>query len=147
MNFKKKKNATTVNYGKDTVDVVIFGDEDHTTVRFEYVPKKNRSVLMELVVRGKVNLYAITIFNASSTFTGSSSFPSPMTYSDDTLFYLIREEQKATIIARSNGFKSFITAAKEYFSDCSEIVKYLEGELYEFNNLIELVEDYNFMCK
>lgn len=147
--YKKKKKSTTKKYGSDTVDQVIFGDEDFTTVHYKYVPiKKKKSVLMERVVRGKANLYTRTVLKSNSTFTGDPNFPSTATYYDDTQFYLIRDnEQKATLIAGPNSFGSFIFLAKKYFSDCSKIIYYLESELYEFNNIIELVDDYNLLCE
>tara|TARA_B110000093_G_C12776938_1_gene328886 strand:- start:91 stop:711 length:621 start_codon:yes stop_codon:yes gene_type:complete len=147
--YRKKKKGKTEKYGSDNVDEVIFGDEEFTTLHYKYVPiKKKKSVLMELAVRGKANLYTRTVLKRNSIFTGNPNFPSTTTYYDDTQYYIIRnEEQKATLIAGPNSFGGFISKAKKYFSDCSKIVDYLENELYELNNIEELVDDYNLLCE
>ena len=131
------------------MDEVIFGDEEFTTLHYKYGPiKKEKSVLMEIVVRGKANLYARTVLKSSSTVTGNSNVPSTTAYYDDTQFYVIRSnEDIATLIAGPNSFGSFISKSKKYFSDCSKIVDYLDSELYELKNIIELVDDYNFLCE
>jgi len=147
--YRKKKKEKTEKYGSDTVDEVIFGDEEFATVHYKYVPiKKGKSVLMELVVHGKANLYTRTVSQSNSTFSSNPNFPSTTTYYDDTQYYIIRsEEQVATLIAGPNSFGGFISKAKNYFSDCSKIVGYLESELYELNNILELVDDYNLLCE
>lgn len=146
---RKKKREKTEKYGSDTVDEVIFGDEEFATVHYKYVPiKKEKSVLMEIVVRGKANLYTRTVLKSNSTFIGDPNFPSTTTYYHDTQYYTIRkEEQKATLIAGPNSFGGFLSKAKNYFSDCSKIVDYLDSELYDLNNIEELVDDYNLLCE
>ena len=128
--YKKNRKSPKKKYGSDTLDEVIFGDEEFTTVHYKFIPiKKNKSVIMELIVRGNVSLYK------------ANSFENPK-------FYLIRHnEQVARLFIDSNNSRTFISRAKKYFSDCKNIVYYLESELYSFDNLIELVEDYNLLCE
>jgi hypothetical protein len=154
--YKKNKIGTTKKYGSESVDEVIFGDAYFATVHYKYVPiKKNKSVLMELAVRGKANLYKRTVLNSYSTPHVNQNSPlknyydpSTTTYYDDTQFFTIRDkEQKATLIVNPNSFSNFILNAKKYFSDCSEIVLYLDNDLYALENIIELVEDYNLLCE
>jgi hypothetical protein len=146
--YKKNKKSPKKKYGSDSIEEVIFGDEDFTTVHYKYVPiKKKKSVLMELVVRGRVNLYTRSVLKSHNMFTGNSNFPSTTTYYEDSQFYFKRNnEQTAKLIAGPNSFGRFISKAKDYFSDCSKIVDYLENRLYDLNNLIELVDDYNLLC-
>ena len=149
--YKKSKKEKTTKYGSETVDEVVFGDEYFATLHYKYVPiKKTKSVLMKLVVRGKANLYTRTVLKSNNTFNANldPNFPSVTTYYDDTQFFIIRiGEQKATLIADPNSFWNFILKTKKYFSDCNEIVHYLENDLYELDNIIELVEDYNLLCE
>jgi hypothetical protein len=66
---------------------------------------------------------------------------------DDTQYYVKRKNEKsAKLIAGPNNFKSFITKAKTYFSDCEKIVYYLDNDLYNIDNITELVDDYNLLC-
>jgi len=147
--YKKKRKSKTEKYGHETVDEVIFGDEDFTTVHYKYVPiKAKKHVLLELIANGKANLYSRTVLKFQNTFVGDPNLQSSGYYYDDTQFYLIRAgEQKATLIAGPNSFGGFISKTKKYFSDCSKIVDYLESELYELKDIVELVDDYNLLCE
>jgi len=152
--YKKKRKSKTERYGYQTVEEVIFGDEEFTTVHYKYVPiKAKKYVLLELIVNGKANLYSRTVLKFDNNFTGNPKMDNdpmknPGYYYDDTQFFLLREdEKKATLIAGPNSFGNFITKAQKYFSDCSKIVDYLESELYELNDIIELVDDYNLLCE
>ena len=100
----------------------------------KYVPiKKNKSVLMVLIVNGKVNLYSRTVLQSYSTFTGNPNMPSTATYYQSAQFYLIRDnEQKAKLINGSSSLVGFISKTKSYFSDCEKIVSYLDNQLYKF---------------
>ena len=146
--YKKKRKSGTVAYGHDTVEEVIFGDEDFTTVHYKYVPiKKKKFVLMELITSGKVSLYSRTVLRSQTSFLGDPDFEST-TFYDDTDYYLIRNtEEKAKYISGVPNNKMFIYVAKRYFSDCSKIVNYLENELYRLNDIIELVDHYNLLCE
>ena len=146
--YKKNSKSNTEKYGSDALDKVIFGDEQFATVEYQYVPiKKNKSVLMVLLVSGNVNLYSRTVSHYNNTFIGDQDFPTS-TIDYNSQYYLIREtEQVATMIEGQNSFGSFINKAKKYFSDCEKIIYYLDNELYHSNNLLELVEDYNLLCE
>lgn len=154
LKYKKKRKSKTVKYGYKTVEEVIFGDEEFTTVHYKYVPiKTKKQVLMQTIVNGKASLYSRTVLKFEDTSFSPSyvdipNVNTPGFYYDDTQLYLIRaDEEKATLIVDSNNLRSFISKAKKYFSDCSNIVDYLESELYELNDLVELVDDYNLLCE
>ena len=122
--FKKNKKSEIVRYGSDTLEEVVFGDEQFATEHYKYVPiRKNKLVLMERVISGKVELYKV--YNK---------------------YYLFRkgEEKVLQIVDSFNIF--YASRAKKYFSDCDKIVYYLENELYTLDNLYELVDDYNLLC-
>ena len=147
--YKKSRKSNIINYGADALDTVIFGDEQFAIVQYQYVSiKKNKSVLMELVTSGIVNLYTRTVSQYSNTFMGNQNFPTSTTIDYNAQYYLKRKEENvATLIAGPNSFASFNYKAKKYFSDCEKIIGYLENELYDLNNLTELVDDYNLLCE
>lgn len=149
LNIKKNSKSTTEKYGSDTVDKVIFGDEQFATAEYQYVPiNTNKSVLMELVISGSVNLYTRTVSQYNNTFIGNQNFPTSTTIDYNSQYYLKRkEEEVAELLAGQKSLGSFVYKAKKYFSDCSEIVCYLDNGLYHENNLIQLVEDYNLLCE
>jgi hypothetical protein len=152
--YKKKRKSKIKKYGYETVEEVIFGDEEFTTVHYKYVPiKAKKHVLLQLVVDGKASLYSRTVLKFENTsfepsYIDNPGINMPGYYYDDTQLYVIRpDEQKATLIVDPNNLRSFISKSKKYFSDCSKIVDYLESELYELNDIVELVDDYNLLCE
>ena len=147
--YKKSRKYKTEKYGKNAVDEVVFGDENFATLHYKYVPiNKQKSVLMQLVVRGKATLYSRIVSKSEIKTPSLPDFPNQIVYYDDTQFYIIRNnEEKATLIVDPSSYGGFISIAITYFSDCSTIVHYLENELYELNDIIELVDDYNLLCE
>ena len=147
--YKKKRKSRVEKYGQETVDKVIFGDEQFATVEYQYVPiSKNKSVLMELMVSGKVNLYTRTVSRYSYNFMENESLPTSSTIDYNSEYYLKREKEiKATLISGPKIFSSFNQSVKQYFSDCQEISDYIESDLYDLNNLFQLVDDYNLLCQ
>ncbi|MFL1012743.1 hypothetical protein [Flavisericum labens] len=147
--YKKKKKSKTQKYGHETVEEVIFGDEEFTTLHYKYIPiKPKKYVLLEQIINGKTSLFSRTVMKFQRTIVGYPNNQSNGYYYDDTQYYLIRKgEGSAKLIAGPNSFGTFISKAKKYFSDCEKILYYLENELYDLNNLIELVEDYNLLCE
>ena len=155
--YKKNRKSSIEKFGSETLDKVIFGDEQFATIEYQYVPiKKNKNVLMELIINGKVNLYYRVVSQYSTTNSGDQNFQSiptatiPTTTSIDynNQYFLLRENEKtATLIIDPNSFQSFNYKAKKYFSDCKDIVSFIESKLYQPKYLLELVEDYNLLCE
>ena len=68
---------------------------------------------MELLFRGKVNLYTRTVLKTSSSFAVVPITPSTITYYDDFQYYLKRDnEESATLIACPNRIGSCISKAR-----------------------------------
>lgn len=160
--YRKNKKSPTVKYGSETLDKVIFGDEQFATTVYQYVPiSKNRYVLMELLVSGKANLYTRMVslnneslpngnpFQSISFETNFSTLHGPINYIEHNYqFFVIRDgEDQATCIIDPNTLKDFTYRTYRYFSDCKDIVSFLESEIYESKDVIELVEDYNLICE
>jgi hypothetical protein len=147
--YKKKRKSKTQKFRHETVEEVIFGDVEFTTLHYKYVPiKPNKHVLLEQIINGKASLYSRTVLKFQRIFIGDPNIQSNGYYYDDTQYYLIRKDElSAKLIAGPNSFSSFISKAKKYFADCEKIADYLEHELYDLNNLIELVDDYNLLCE
>jgi hypothetical protein len=150
--YRRKRKAKTVKYGHETVEEVIFGDEDFTTVHFKYVPiTAKRHVLMEEILEGKVSLFSRTVQNfedPDAIIDTNPDIDETGYYYDSSQYFVIRaNEKKATLIAGPNMANTFLRRAKDYFYDCEKIVGYLEDELYTQNDLFDLIEDYNLFCE
>ncbi|WP_411766044.1 hypothetical protein [Winogradskyella sp. A3E31] len=146
--FRKKRKSTTEKFGNESVEEVVFGDEEFTTAHFKYVPiKKNKYVLMELIIEGKVNLFKRTVLKSTSTPSTNPVIPQNVTYYDDTQFFLFRNDgEKAKLIAGPNSIGLFSAKAQKYFDDCPKILEYIEAGLYNIEDLVQLVKDYNLLC-
>jgi hypothetical protein len=158
--FRKKRKSLTQKLGHKTVVEVVFGDEQFTLLRYKYVPiKPKKYALLEVISEGPVSLYS----RDSGTYRPTSGHPAmlgpegslaPIIQpslsihdADDTQYFVKRKNEKvAKLIAKTNNLKSFIAKAKDYFSDCKKIVYYLDNDLYNIDNITELVEDYNLLC-
>lgn len=152
--YKKSRKSKTEKYGYETLEEVIFGDEKFATVHYTYVPiTAKKYVLLQLVTSGKANLYSRTVLKFENNFNDDfnieiTAIKKDGYYYDNEQFFLLRKgEKKATLIGDPNSLLSFIPKAQQYFSDCSKIVDYLGSELYEVNDIIELVDDYNLLCE
>lgn len=147
--YKKNRKAKTRKLGHETVEEIIFGVEQFATVHYKYVPiKKNKYVLMELMVSGKASLYLRNVSNYHIASVPDSNAIQTGYYYDSTQYFFIRDnELMAKLVAGPNSYRGFIILAKKYFSDCEKIVDYLEHELYDLSNIDELVEDYNLICE
>lgn len=89
-----------------------------------------------------------TYNNNFSTINNLPTQRNYITEIDKEYFVLRENEYAATALISLNTFsKPFIEAAKKYFSDCKDILKYLEHDLYDEQNVIELIEDYNLLCE
>lgn len=145
--YKKNKKAPNEKLGKETVEEVIFDVEGIATSHYKYVPiNYNKYALLEQVVNGKVSLYSRIVSKNEKSINFDPNIKSSGNYY--TQFYFLRKnENKAILINYTNSYKVFVINAIKYFSDCSLIVDYLDNGLYDLNNLIELVEDYNLLCE
>ena len=146
--YRKNKKSKTLKHGHETVQEIIFGDERFETVHYKYVPiKKNKFVLMELMVSGKASLYSRTVLRFQDTGFGTGNLEGSGYYYDDTQYYLIRKnESVAKLVSSPDIFGSFNLSIKKYFTDCEILLDYINDELYSYDNLIELVNDYNLLC-
>jgi hypothetical protein len=152
--YKKYRKSKTKKYGYETVEEVIFGDEEFATLHYKYIPiSAKRHVLMAQLVNRKVSLYSrnVSKFHSTTPITAGDFNTIPTGhYYDDSQFYLIRKNEKtAKLMAGGPVFflQSFIRRAKIYFSDCKEVISYLEEDLYDISNITELVEEYNLLCQ
>lgn len=153
--YRKNRKSKVEKLGHETVEEVVFGDEDFTTVHFKYVPvSKNRFILMEEIINGKVSLYARTLLKTKTEFRWErheewlGTEDDRTIYYDDVDYYLMRPlEDTATKITNELTNSMFRRIMKKYFEDCEKIVGYLEDELYDGNELLQLVEDYNLLCE
>ncbi len=45
------------------------------------------------------------------------------------------------------NLRTFKNYAKKYFSDCPDVLSYIDNELYEDYDISQIVDDYNLLCE
>lgn len=156
--FKTKIEEERVIFDKSQIDKIYFETYDPDYGYYEYVPIKKRKLrLFKKLINGKAKLYTRTVYKVIDTtnnyspnlpgITVSVNFKKPE-FKEDDEYYIIRDgEPQLTPLISQKSLRKFKTKAIKYFSDCKEIVAYLNNDLYEEIDIIELVNDYNLICE
>ena len=111
--------------------------------------------LFKLIRRGKVNLYLRTVAITSNAVSSNHLEMSQVT--DAKEYYIMRKNEPfaTRVLQQSDGLsiakkvnqRSFENYLKKYFSDCPDVVSYIDANLYENFNIGLVVEDYNLLCE
>lgn len=124
--FRKTKKSPKIKYDETELEEVVFGDEQFAVERYRFVSVTDKkSLIMQIIMEGKVNLYKAK-----------------------SIYYVKKDKEKTATIISKKGVSDYISLinAKAYFSDCEKIIYYLENDLYRYDNIEELVDDYNLLC-
>ncbi|MBR9847708.1 MAG: hypothetical protein GYB35_17165 [Algicola sp.] len=160
LEYKKDKKGKKKNFDKTEIDKVFFITSYNPNIGYyEYVPiSNNGAFLFKLIRNGKAKLYVRTIKKSISNGTH---------YVNDTWqnqnknvkikeYYIIRENETiATKIIRPDNLdfpeegilKKYKESLLKYFSDCEEVVSFIDDDLYEDYDIGQIVEDYNLICE
>ncbi|MEJ6793305.1 MAG: hypothetical protein QNK89_11400 [Lacinutrix sp.] len=61
---------------------------------------------------------------------------------------LLKGEKIATLINNNIGdLRTFNNQVLKYFSDCKSVASYIEGELYQDYDIVQITDDYNTLCE
>jgi len=143
--FKVAPEDKADKWNYEIVKGVIFHDLN-TSKEFEYVKlnRKQMPVLLELIYRGKVNLYqhSYTYFTSSSfSFNNFNGLGDRRQHKGATLYVKRDHETIATNLA--GRFKK---KCLEYFKDCQEIVEIFNSRRYLKYSIEDVVVEYNTFC-
>jgi len=127
-----KEKELVANY--NNLDSLIILDKG-TSFLFQYKPVENKKnpIIMERVLKGKVNLYRHVSNQINPNYFKSKTSSS---------YYLERNNEALLF----RFFKNFKKKAKLYFKDCPELVSLIGKRGYRINNLKTIVTQYN-NCK
>ncbi len=139
----KAKGKEKHSWKVEEIDKVVYETTAGTPIEYYVLPLykdgsekiRNNKVLVQLVMRGKVNLYM-------SSYAGGGGFGPGMNY------YCKRENEPALtflhVDTRGIGFGAiFKRYAPVYFADNSAIVGKIKSGQYTGKNFIEMVTEYN----
>ena len=111
--------------------------------------------IFKLIRNGKVKLYTRTIKIGVST--GFQNNGTQKKVEKRKEYYIIRKNEKVATrvlqewdglsIAYKGNLQSFKNHMKKYFSDCPDIVTYIENDIYEDFSIAQIVDDYNLLCE
>lgn len=124
--------------------ITFYGFETSRTFEYIKLNKRDKPELVELIIKGKVNLYQkVSITNFSSVNFIGGSFQRNQTSYESTDLFVKRNNEK---IATKLGFWNFKKKAKEYFKDCDVILEMLETGEYKKYSTEEFIDEYNIYC-
>lgn len=127
------------------VSKVFFGTYNSDLGYYEYVRTLNQGTGIYKIIRnGKVKLYVRTIkFIAPNSFNSFNKKVQKIKQ-----YCVIRDNERiANPIEFSGSSRTFKNFALRYFSDCPEVISYIENDLYENFDIVQIVDDYNLLCE
>lgn len=154
LEYKKDKKGKKKKFDETQVDKVFFGTSNPNVGYYEYVSIPSSIgtktiALVKLIRNGNVRLYTRTIKIGVNT-----GFQNQKKVEKRKEYFIIRKNEKiATRVLREwdglsiGNLKSFKNYMKKYFSDCTDIVTYIENDIYEDFDIAEIVDDYNLLCE
>jgi hypothetical protein len=159
LEYKKDENGKKEKFDETEVDKVFFTAFDSDIGYYEYIPTSRRKMeLFKLIRNGKVKLYVRTI-----KFTIDTGMPiTNQPFQNKKIemrkeFYMIRENETVATrvfqktdglsIAYKANLMTFKNHSKKYFSDCPDILSFIENDVYEDFDIAQIVEDYNLLCE
>lgn len=144
--FRVNKNSKKRKFGYEELNKVYIGAYKTNLGYYEYISTSGLSKrVFKLIINGKIRLYVRTIqvgYDEGQAINVKQ-------------YYLLKDGQN---IARPVNFpseynwhneseiKRFKKEMSLYFSDCKDIVSFIENDLYEDYNIRLLVNDYNAIC-
>ena len=155
LEYKKDKKGKKKKFDETQVDKVFFATFDPNLGYYEYVPvSMKRMALFKLVRNGKVKLYVRTIKIGRNSLipTDNNPFGNKIIEKYQEFYMIRKNETVATrVINESDGIslnlRTFKNYAKKYFSDCPDVLSYIDNDLYEDFDIAQIVDDYNLLCE
>lgn len=165
LEYKEDRKGKKIKFDETQIDKVFFVTFNPDLGYYEYVPISNNKMgLFKLIRNGKVKLYARMVkVTVRTGVQNSNSHFSPF---GDTMekkrekvieYYMIRaNETVATRVfletdgvatAYDRNIKNFKKDTKHYFSDCPDVLSYIEDDFYDDFDIAQIVEDYNLLCE
>lgn len=139
--YKTSKNSKKKKYKKEDIAFFVVKNNFDKNIKFTYVQKsKRKSKLMQVLVEGKVSLYAERGVQEVYEMSNSN-----FKYYMDQDYYYVKKGNEIFVDNRffTNIFKSFRKTAKAYFFDCNLVVSKIENGEYKANDLEEIIKEYN----
>jgi hypothetical protein len=129
-------------FKKDEIDCFIIKNNSGELFKYAYVKtSKRKRKLFQVLIEGKVSLYARTGYQATHLDNGNST----TTFYNDTDLYYVKKKNEEYASNRffENAFKSFKKTAANYFMECSSLVSKINNGDYKSEQLFEIVNEYN----
>ena len=102
-------------------------------VTYQSLIYRNNTYLMKQIINGEISLYSIPLFDPDK-----SNFNRDSRYSNEE-YYLKRNDQVAKV--RKDNFHNLMA---NYVAEYDELAKKLQNKEYTYNDLIDIVSDFNY---
>lgn len=149
--YKVKKNGKKKKYKKDEFSSFIVTKNDGKTEKYAIVyTSKKRIQLLKVIVEGRVCLYEAIITSRGPGANNKYKYNKTNTHEYTNMYIKRENENIASNKFFSSVFNNFKKTAKNYFSDCPELVRKIENNEFNKNRrtsgLKKIVEYYNNQC-
>ena len=125
--------------------IIFYGFEIRAEYEYVKLDHNQPPKLLELINRGKVNLYNLKMTNSWSTLSyGNNGLIQGKDYYNNSSshFYVKRGNEDIATSLKGN----FKRKAREYFIDCDVIIEMIDSGEFRKYSTEEIVEDYNIYC-
>lgn len=158
--FKKNNEAKSVTYSSKEIESIalLVKKNGNSTNKanlqnahyfYKNIEGKRTELLLELIVKGKVNLFRDLKIVGGGINTMGPQGPMMMRSYTISSYYASREDSRTVIHLGDKGDlfgKNFKKAASEYFKDCPELVKKIQNNVFKKNDIVDVVKFYNKKC-
>ncbi len=136
--FKENKKAKKQVFNERNVLKIVFEKLGvDLTLEYKIIKGKRTPLLLELVLKGELNLYQEVYEN-----TEPGNY-----YTTTNYFFSKKNEIFVTEITSTHPFsKNFKKVASKYFKDCPLLVKKIESKEFTKKDIVKVVEFYNKNC-
>ena len=139
ISVKKNIDGRSITFGHMGIDSVRIYNSDSVS---SYIYKKHQKkiLLLEVISTGKVQLFMYT-FPQVYGYGGFSG--------GGTMHYLGRKGESSVTRLTVKGVvdKSFKKSTSKFFKDCPKLVEKIKNREYRRDDIIEIVNYYNFECQ
>ncbi|PCH74780.1 MAG: hypothetical protein COB98_09845 [Flavobacteriaceae bacterium] len=146
--FKKDKGSKSYKYHFSNIKEFEIIFTDHTEIyNYVKIEKQKNPKVLKKIVSGKVELFIQTFKNHN---TGDFFSNVPRINLGITTYYYLRKQSESEAFYLTSSqliSKSFKKGALLFFKDCPLLVEKIRKRNYEKNDIIDVVEFYNYYCK
>lgn len=134
--FRAEESAKKEKYKKKEIDFFTIKNNSGSIEKYSFERlSKRHYLLLRVLAEGKMNLYSEDVYNSITGFSGG--------YPTTNLYIKMEGDEFVEFSKFKKLFKSFKKNAIDYFADCPSIMSKINNEIYKYDDIIRIVNEYN----